>query len=321
MERMEMQAIGEGFREMTGRELLLSLSRFGALVAGRMGLREDEFDREEEEDEEDQETDLNDDLPEAMEEDRELDLGPAIVASSPASCSFLFPGRTFTGSQRLSSPHRQQEDWAVTATIYSCDFECGRVTGSMVAQNSPLAKRPIVTYFEGDIIDNVNHTFWTGRKWGSPSQETDVRYWSRCLGFSGSLRAAVQRHSGRAPELGSCQYLFMRWKECFFVDVPQDCPLTITGFYYLSLDRLTGSIGGYYHDSRAAPLQVLQLRPIELDGGGASTCASDSARGLVRAGSEAAAAGSSSTGAAGTGPEATGGEDPAGMAFGSYTLC
>ncbi|GIL66898.1 hypothetical protein Vafri_20374 [Volvox africanus] len=190
-----------------------------------------------------------------MEEEREA--VPAAVASSPASCSFLFPGRSFTGQQRLSSPQRPQEDWAVTATIYSCDLARGRVTGSMVAQNSPLAKRPIVTYFEGEIIDNINHTFWTGCKWGTcPSRETDVRYWSRCPGFTSSLRAAIVQNNGRAQQLSSCTHVFMRWKECFFVDVPQDCPLTITGFYYLSLDRQSGSIGGYYHDSRSAPLQV-----------------------------------------------------------------
>ncbi|GIM10655.1 hypothetical protein Vretimale_14251 [Volvox reticuliferus] len=155
-----------------------------------------------------------------MEEEREA--VPATVPSSPASCSFLFPGRSFTGQQRLSSPHRPQEDWAVTATIYSCDLARGRVTGSMVAQNSPLAKRPIVTYFEGEIIDNINHTFWTGCKWGtSPSRETDVRYWSRCPGFTSSLRAAIVHNGGRAQQLSSCTHLFMRWKECFFVDVPQ----------------------------------------------------------------------------------------------------
>ncbi|EFJ41026.1 hypothetical protein VOLCADRAFT_84241, partial [Volvox carteri f. nagariensis] len=251
-----MEVTESDFREISGRRLLLSLSQFGEAIVNELGLRDDYYERDEDDD---HETDFHDEV-EAMEEDREE--GSADVVSSPASCSFLFPGRSFTGQQRLSSPHRQQEDWAVTATIYSCDLSRGRVTGSMVAQNSPLAKRPIVTYFEGEIIDNINHIFWTGNKWGAcPSRETDLRYWSRCPGFTSALRAAVQQHHGRAPQLGTCPHVFMRWKECFFVDVPQDCPLTITGYYYLSLDRQSGSIGGYYHDARSAPLQVLQLQP------------------------------------------------------------
>ncbi|GLI71564.1 hypothetical protein VaNZ11_016819 [Volvox africanus] len=311
-----MEEDSEDFRGITGRELLLSLSRFGAaFVTDRLGLGGDEYDREEDDD---NEADYVEGA-EAMEEEREA--VPAAVASSPASCSFLFPGRSFTGQQSLSSPQRPQEDWAVTATIYSCDLARGRVTGSMVAQNSPLAKRPIVTYFEGEIIDNINHTFWTGCKWGTcPSRETDVRYWSRCPGFTSSLRAAIVHNNGRAQQLSSCTHVFMRWKECFFVDVPQDCPLTITGFYYLSLDRQTGSIGGYYHDSRSAPLQVLQLQPVEVLGGSSGSCGT---------GNDLPRSGFGGPAGAVTGPwrglsaggTADDSEPPAGMAFGAYRFC
>ncbi len=36
----------------------------------------------------------------------------------------------------------------MTATIYSVDLSKGTIAGSLVAQNSPLSKRPVVTYFE-----------------------------------------------------------------------------------------------------------------------------------------------------------------------------
>ncbi|GFR45829.1 hypothetical protein Agub_g7193 [Astrephomene gubernaculifera] len=307
-----MEVHEERFRETTGRELLLSLSRLGVALSnpdqyreqfrGRLGLLPYSPDGDDDDDNPEEEDDSDDE----MEEDIELGAAFPSVPPRPSPCSYLHPGRSFTGQQRLSAPHRhQQEDWTVTATIYSCDLERGLLTGSMVAQNNPVAKRPIVTYFEGEIIDNVNHSFWTGCKWGTcPSRESDVRYWSRCPGFSGALRNAVKRHDGRAPQLGSCQHIFMRWKEVFFVDVPQDCPLTITGFYYLSLDRCSGAIGGYYHDSRSAPLQVLQLTPVELCGGSSSSSGS---MGGAAAGTAAAASAC--------------GEVPAGMAFGSYTLC
>lgn len=112
-----------------------------AIVADRFGLRgENSYYRDEDDN---QEADFSDGL-EDMEEERDVDAG----VERPSPCSFLLPGRSFIGQQRLSSSRRQQEDWAVTATIYSCDLARGRVTGSMVAQNSPAAKRPIVTFFE-----------------------------------------------------------------------------------------------------------------------------------------------------------------------------
>lgn len=83
----------------------------------------------------------------------------------------------------------------------------------------------LLPFPQGDIIDNVHHTFFTGRKWGAcPSRDTDLRHWACCPGFSPAMRAAAAAHGGRAPQLGSCPFVFMRWKECFFLnDVPQVC--------------------------------------------------------------------------------------------------
>ncbi|KAG2488283.1 hypothetical protein HYH03_013133 [Edaphochlamys debaryana] len=290
--------------ELTGRQLLL---RLGGLLNGSRHLFAEHLSglrtanaRDWEDDEDDIEME-----PGAREDDDDPGVGLPDMLPRPEFCSFLAPGRTFSGTQKLSNPRAlgQQEDWAVTATIYSCDFERGRLTGSMVAQNdSPSTKRPIVTYFEGDIIDNVNNTFWTGAKWGTcPTRETDLRHWSRCPGFGPAMRAACLAHDGRVGGLGGagCRHVFMRWKECFFVDIPLDCPLTISGFYYLSLDRLTGAVRGLYHDARSAPLQVLQLEPVELRQGPAP--------------------GTGTGPAAGTGGAAA--EAPCGMGFAAYSLC
>jgi hypothetical protein len=37
--------------------------------------------------------------------------------------------------------------------------------------------------------------------------------------------------------------------------------LTISGFYYISLDRLTGAVEGWYYDSKSHPYQSLTLSP------------------------------------------------------------
>lgn len=94
---------------------------------------------------------------------------------------------------------------------------------------------------QGEIIDNINHTFITGCKWGTcPTPETDVRSWSRCPGFSRSLRNSVtNQHNGRVSQLGACSHVFMRWKECFFVDMPQ---VTAHGDSHAACYRLQGEL-------------------------------------------------------------------------------
>ena len=49
------------------------------------------------------------------------------------------------------------------------------------------------------------------------------------------------RSSGR---LSKASHVFMRWKELCFLDAAEDCGLTIAGFYYVCLDRVTGDVDG-----------------------------------------------------------------------------
>ena len=65
----------------------------------------------------------------------------------------------------------------------------------------------------------------------------------------------------RCSKLADHPYIFMRWKEQAFVDAKEDCGLTITGFYYICLSRLDGSIQGLYCDPKSTPYQLLELRP------------------------------------------------------------
>ena len=62
--------------------------------------------------------------------------------------------------------------------------------------------------------------------------------------------------------LSQHRYIFMRWKELFFVSPKGECGLTIAGFYYVCLDRHTGAILGFYHDPDCAPFQQLQLQAV-----------------------------------------------------------
>ena len=54
-----------------------------------------------------------------------------------------------------------QEFWTVTACIQQYDRERGYIAGTMCASDVPEAPAPVATFFEGEIIDNVNHSFYT----------------------------------------------------------------------------------------------------------------------------------------------------------------
>jgi hypothetical protein len=50
----------------------------------------------------------------------------------------------------------------------------------------------------------------------------------------------------------------MRWKEQCFLDAGEDCGLTIAGFYYVCMDRRTGSVDGAHARMHAAFFCFLQ---------------------------------------------------------------
>mmetsp|Transcript_31669 Transcript_31669/g.70419 ORF Transcript_31669/g.70419 Transcript_31669/m.70419 type:complete len:301 (+) Transcript_31669:177-1079(+) len=202
----------------------------------------------------------------AMEEER--DVGMPCVLPGPAPCSFLTVGQCFTGCQRLSSggPARPSEDWQVSVWLQAVDLQSGYVCGVMEACHVPYTRSPIMTFWEGEIVDNTNHTFFT-RKWGA-SSSTDLQHWSRFPGFSSEQRQQVSRHRGKCGQLDTSPCIFMRWKEAFFVNNNESCGLTIAGFYYVCLERQTGKLHGYYFDPNSAPFQHLCLNPAPPSGSG-----------------------------------------------------
>ncbi|KAF2948357.1 hypothetical protein DAI22_01g030500 [Oryza sativa Japonica Group] len=52
----------------------------------------------------------------------------------------------------------------------------------MEALNVPLADTPVVTFWEGEIVDAKNYTFFTGKWEASP--EDDIRHWSKFPSFT-----------------------------------------------------------------------------------------------------------------------------------------
>lgn len=187
----------------------------------------------------------------------------------PCPCSFLSVGQNFSGRQRLSSKSvgraPMEEDWRVHVHIQVCDLAAGYVCGMMEAVDVPKAKSPIVTFWEGHIIDNVNHTFFTNG-WDA-TKDTDIKHWRTFPAFQ-ALQPQVVNRGGRSSCLSEYPFIFMRWKEQCFVNVGNDCGLSIAGFYYICMNRVDGTTTGYYFDPNSSPFQELELNPAKKGGSG-----------------------------------------------------
>eukprot|EP00884_Botryococcus_braunii_P014694 jgi/Botrbrau1/23225/Bobra.0041s0067.1 len=168
--------------------------------------------------------------------------------------SYLQAGQTYVGKQKVSRLGRQ-EDWAVRVKLQDVDLDRARLFGTMWAQTG--SNTPVMTFFEGEIIDNRTHSFVT-TKWGA-NRKTDRQHWSMFHGYK-LLEAEARINDDRDAVLRDHPYIFMRWKELFFVDAKSsDTQLTIAGFYYICLSRHTGHISGYYFDTESAQPQKLDL--------------------------------------------------------------
>ncbi|KAK9710065.1 hypothetical protein K7432_008650 [Basidiobolus ranarum] len=187
--------------------------------------------------------------------------------------SYLRPGRVFLGTQNLIN-HRTQssgrEEWEVKVTINAVNHKNGTIVGLMEALNVPATTATVLTYWDGEIIDFTNHGLWTD-KWQA-DRGTDLQHWRMFKAFKGIDSADISLGADSVNFLEDIhrEYVFMRWKERFFVNVSaQDSGLTIAGFYYVCLRRSDGLIEGFYFDPSSTPYQRLILKP-KLDGCGVS---------------------------------------------------
>ncbi|ORX78593.1 hypothetical protein K493DRAFT_362894 [Basidiobolus meristosporus CBS 931.73] len=199
--------------------------------------------------------------------------GRSLVELTLQENSYLRPGRVFLGTQNLIN-HRSQssskEEWEVKVTIHAVDHKSGTVVGLMEALNVPATTATVLTYWDGEIIDFVNHGLWT-EKWQA-TRDIDLQHWRMFKAFKGVDSADISHGADSVKNLEDIHrdYIFMRWKERFFVNVSaQDSGLTIAGFYYVCLRRCDGLIEGFYFDPSSTPYQRLLLKP-KFDGRGVS---------------------------------------------------
>ncbi|CAI0471865.1 unnamed protein product [Linum tenue] len=182
--------------------------------------------------------------------------GPNSGHHSPQISSLLSVGQAFSGSQNVSSLQKQ-EAWKVNVRIQGCDLDRGYLCGTMEALNVPMADTPVVTFWEGEIVDIKNYTFFTG-KWEAMPDD-DIKHWTKFPSFA-PFQSQVQADGGKSLDLSNYPFIFMRWKEQYFVNVGTDCGLTIAGFYYVCFSCADVTINGFYYDPNSSPFQKLELK-------------------------------------------------------------
>jgi glucose-induced degradation protein 4 len=229
---------------------------------------EDEDEEGEEEGEEEDRVEEGEDDGEGGEDDvscrQAVDMVSVPPAGMPrpiAASSYLSVGQVFSGSQTVNVSNRKDapgaDEWRVNVTIQAVDLARGTIAGSMTALDVPKADSPVETFWLGDIIDNCNNFFQT-RRWGA-HMSNDIAHWAKFAAMTPAMREKIRRDGGEDIDLSSNRFIFMRWKEQFFVNVSTQCGLTIAGFYYVCIDRATGVIAGLYYDANSVPFQALSL--------------------------------------------------------------
>ncbi|CAK0781167.1 hypothetical protein CVIRNUC_005302 [Coccomyxa viridis] len=179
--------------------------------------------------------------------------------SPPEPCSYLRPGQVFCGNQRVNRIESSTtEDWPVEIRVQDVDLRQGMAWGTSSWQ-LPNGKAPVETTWQGEIVDNCNHTFDT-QKWGA-SHLSDTKNWNKFPAFS-QLYMAGSILGARCSGLKHCSHIFMRWKEQAFAKSGDDCGLTIAGFYYICLCRQTGDVEGFYVDPLSLPNHKLSLKAV-----------------------------------------------------------
>ncbi|KAN0014812.1 hypothetical protein ACTFIU_001130 [Dictyostelium citrinum] len=159
----------------------------------------------------------------------------------------------FSGVQKS-----ERTSYPVHVDIKNVDFKNSILSGYLTISGLTEKYPVLTTFFEAEIVGD-KYSFLT-RKWDA-DVEVDYRHWSRFPAFQKEYSYKFNRDDFK-PDFSNSDHLFMRWKEYFLV--PDHRVRTIEGasyegFYYISYQRSTGSIKGYYYHVSSEQFQSLEL--------------------------------------------------------------
>lgn len=120
---------------------------------------------------------------------------------------YLNPGDQFTGFSKSLSKKSEYFFSELEINLTSCDFEHGLLSGIIDKKVISISGKKHLSrvYFEGEIIDGVNHSFTSTLS--ANNESLDLYFWSRFPSFKeiDSLKELKGDHSSK--------YVYMRWNE------------------------------------------------------------------------------------------------------------
>ncbi|EFA80440.1 prolyl-tRNA synthetase [Heterostelium album PN500] len=160
----------------------------------------------------------------------------------------------FTGSQKS-----EKTSYPVHVDIKSVDFKNSILSGYLTISGLTEKYPVLTTFFEAEIIGD-KHSFLT-RKWDA-NETVDMEHWKQ---FSPAFDPYINKFNKDdfKPDFTNSDYIFMRWKEYFLVPdhhVRSIEGASYEGFYYISYQRSTGTIKGYYYHHLSEWYQSLELK-------------------------------------------------------------
>lgn len=219
-------------------------------------------------------------------------LNPSILASPTSSASqshsHVRQENEDTWPVKVTITSIDYEKCTLTGTMEAMNVPNKQNPANSSLHNSPndtsnnrIDQTTITTFLEGEIIDLNTHSLET-RGFNADSV-VDSTYWRRLEPFKtlGDKEVASKLVSSKwlRSKIGQ-EWVLMRWKgkrrghaamgspvansiaeKCFVTPSDAGMGLTISGFYYISLQRSTGKIEGLYYDPQSSPYQHLCLEP------------------------------------------------------------
>jgi len=171
------------------------------------------------------------------------------------SIGALYPESKFFGHQKSG-----KSEYEVEITIKHVDLRENSLSGFLHIRN--LSEQDITTFFTGEFITS-SQQFFENPYGAEPT--VDIQHWSKFPQFSDLMDFWANVY----PEDPDFRYDFMksdiifaRWKERHFVpDHKQDIRgACFAGFYYVSYQKSTGNIIGWYYHKSSEMNQKLTLK-------------------------------------------------------------
>eukprot|EP00123_Amoebidium_parasiticum_P020762 comp5594_c0_seq1/m.1501 comp5594_c0_seq1/g.1501 ORF comp5594_c0_seq1/g.1501 comp5594_c0_seq1/m.1501 type:complete len:194 (-) comp5594_c0_seq1:566-1147(-) len=181
---------------------------------------------------------------------------PDEAAKLGKTVSALFSGSRFLGRQTSG-----RSDYEVDVELKHVDLENSVLCGYLQIKGLTVDYPLMTTFFEAEIVGK-RYPFLT-RKWDA-DEAVDKQHWSKFQGFS--PYRDIFNNDDFVFDVDSADVIFMRWKEHFLVPdhkIQNIAGASFAGFYYISYQRSTDTIEGYYYHKKSDWFQSLQLKHVK----------------------------------------------------------